>query len=182
MRGGAKLIFPKGHDLSAWQRFVLVTLRLAIGWHLLSEGLGKIQSVRWTSAGYLASSFGPFADLFHRIPAHEGFLKFSDAFVMYGLTAAGAMLLLGLFTRLGCLLGLALITMFYISMPPWEWVPQPGTESNYFIVNKNVIEGLGLVVVMAFPTGRFIGLDSIVYPLFGKYLPCWAVGYPSREA
>jgi uncharacterized membrane protein YphA (DoxX/SURF4 family) len=101
---------------------------------------------------------------------------------MYGLVFAGACLLLGLFTRLGCVVGIALLMMFYLALPPWGWTPQPGTESNYLFVNKNVIEALGLCVVLAFPTGRFVGLDAVAYPLLGKYFPYWLVGVPSEEA
>lgn len=176
------LTAPKGHDLSGFQRFLLVTLRLAIGWHLLSEGIGKIRAVEWTGRGFMSSATGPFADLFHSMSQNEGFLQFSDACVMYGLVFAGACLLLGLFTRLGCFVGIVLLTLFYITVPPWGWTPQPGTESNYLFVNKNVIEALGLFVVMAFPTGRFVGLDAVVYPIVGKHFPYWIVGVPSEEA
>lgn len=173
---------PKGHDLSGPQRFLLVTLRLAIGWHFLSEGIGKFRVVDWTARGYLSSAEGPFADLFHWMSQNDSFLKFSDTCVMYGLVFTGACLLLGLFTRLGCVVGIALLMMFYLALPPWGWTPQPGTESNYLFVNKNVIEALGLCVVLAFPTGRFVGLDAVAYPLLGKYFPYWLVGVPSEEA
>jgi uncharacterized membrane protein YphA (DoxX/SURF4 family) len=57
-------------------RFLLVLLRLAIGWHFLVEGVEKIQSIRlggptetgrpWTSEPYLREASGPFAPLFRR--------------------------------------------------------------------------------------------------------------------
>jgi thiosulfate dehydrogenase [quinone] large subunit len=184
---------PKGHDLSGLQKFCLVTLRLAIGWHLLSEGMGKFHSLTWSSVGYLKMATGPLADHFHRMADSKDvliqiggkgitMLQIADKSVMYGLMAAGIFLLLGLFTRLGCLIGIALITLFYISMPPWSWTPQPGTESNYLVVNKNLVEILGLVVILVFPTGRFAGLDATLYPLIGKHFPSWIVGRPSKEA
>lgn len=43
----------------------LVLLRLAIGWHFLFEGLEKIHSDNWTSAGYLREATGPLAEPFH---------------------------------------------------------------------------------------------------------------------
>jgi len=173
---------PKGHDLSAIQKFLLVTLRFAIGWHMLSEGIGKFKAANWSAAGYLAGSFGPFSDLFDSILKNPWMLSISNFCVMYGLVFVGVCLLLGLFTRLSCLMGFVLLILFYVSMPPWDWVPQPGTESNYLLVNKNVIEGLGLMVVMAFPTGRFVGLDAVLYPWIGKFFPCWLVGRSSAEA
>ncbi|GMV64206.1 MAG: DoxX family protein [Candidatus Omnitrophica bacterium] len=175
---------PKGHDLSGAQKFCLVILRMAIGWHFLSEGIGKIQSLTWSSAGYLTSSFGPFSYLFQEMLKEENawFLHIADLMVTYGLIVAGACLLLGLFTRLGCVVGLMLLALFYVSMPPWEWTPMPGTESNYLIVNKNIIEALGLLIILAFPTGRFAGLDALLYPLIGQYMPEWLVGARSKEA
>jgi uncharacterized membrane protein YphA (DoxX/SURF4 family) len=57
-------------------RFFLILLRIAIGWHLLFEGLAKIESVYfigttetnkpWTSAPYLREATGPFGDFFRR--------------------------------------------------------------------------------------------------------------------
>ena len=176
---------PKGHDLSAPQKFILVTLRLAIGWHFLSEGIGKVTAYpSWTAKGYLMGSYGPFADLFRQIAQNEALLSLSDTLVAYGLVIAGTCLLLGLFTRLGCIIGAILLTMFYLSYPPWGFMPgiSTPTDSNYMLVNKNVVECLGLLVVMAFPTGRFAGLDSLLYPLLGKQLPAWLVGAPSAEA
>ncbi|MCG3199692.1 MAG: hypothetical protein GHCLOJNM_04216 [bacterium] len=161
-----------------------MTLRLAIGWHLLSEGIGKFNSMTWSSAGYLSGSLGPFAGIF-RMMATEGnewMLRVADTCVMYGLIVAGALLLLGLFTRAGAVIGIALLTLFYLSMPPWGWVPQPQTESNYLIVNKNLVEGLALIVVLVFPTGRFAGLDALLFPLVGKHFPEWLVGRRSQEA
>ena len=42
----------------------LILLRLAIGWHFLFEGLEKIHSDNWTSAGYLREATGPLAERF----------------------------------------------------------------------------------------------------------------------
>ena len=175
---------PKGHDLSGFQRFCLIVLRTAIGWHMLSEGIGKFTSLTWSSGGYLAGSFGPFSQLFQKMiqPGNEWLLEKADMMVTYGLIFAGASLLLGLFTRLGCIVGMLLLTLFYVSMPPWEWTPIPGTESNSLIVNKNVVEALGLLIVLVFPTGRFAGLDALLYPMIGQRFPEWLVGARSKEA
>jgi len=175
---------PKGHDLSGMQRLCLIILRTAIGWHMLSEGIGKFMTLGWTATGFLSISFGPFAPFFKWMiaPENEWFLNISNMIVMYGLIFAGASLLLGCFTRLGCLVGLILLALFYCAMPPWEWTPIPGTESNSLIVNRNVIEFLGLLIVLAFPTGRFAGLDALLYPMIGQYFPEWIVGARSKEA
>lgn len=57
--------------INGWACFFLVTLRLAIGWHFLIEGMHKIQSHRvgktatntpWTSAGFFRGGNGPAAE------------------------------------------------------------------------------------------------------------------------
>src|SRR4051794_21231460 len=57
-RGGA----PDGPSRSS--RFFLVFLRLAIGWHMLIEGLDKVNSSTWSSEVYLRESTGPLAPYF----------------------------------------------------------------------------------------------------------------------
>ena len=51
--------------------FMLVTLRLMIGWQLLYEGLWKVKTLKsptpWTAAGYLKNSKGPFRDYFRQL-------------------------------------------------------------------------------------------------------------------
>ncbi len=48
-------------------RFLLVLLRLAIGWHCLFEGVEKFQSDSWTSEPYLREASGPLAPYFWRL-------------------------------------------------------------------------------------------------------------------
>jgi uncharacterized membrane protein YphA (DoxX/SURF4 family) len=48
-------------------RFFLVFLRLAIGWHVLVEGLDKIQSNTWSSEAYLREASGPLAPWFRQL-------------------------------------------------------------------------------------------------------------------
>lgn len=44
--------------------FLLVLLRLAIGWHFVFEGAEKVQSPTWTSEPYLREASGPLAPTF----------------------------------------------------------------------------------------------------------------------
>jgi uncharacterized membrane protein YphA (DoxX/SURF4 family) len=48
-------------------RFFLVFLRLAIGWHILVEGLDKVQSSTWSSEAYLREASGPLAPWFRQL-------------------------------------------------------------------------------------------------------------------
>jgi hypothetical protein len=46
------------------QVVVLVCLRVVVGWHFLYEGIAKLYTPNWTSAGFLEVSRWVFADLF----------------------------------------------------------------------------------------------------------------------
>lgn len=92
-----------------------------------------------------------------------------DWWTRWGITAIGAMLLLGLFTRVACLLGGIFLILTYLTHPPFPWLPlPPGTEGNPVFINKNVIEFLGLMVVMVHPTGRWLGLDALIHRLVSR--------------
>jgi hypothetical protein len=41
-------------------------------------------------------------------------------------------------------------------------MPQPGAEGAYLIVNKNLIEMVALLAILAFRTGTIAGLDRVV--------------------
>ena len=158
-------------SLSRTQQTALVLLRTLIGWHFLYEGLVKLVWPAWTragvplgrfsSAGYLRSSTGPFADVF-RAFADASWLPWLDLLVAWGLLLVGLGLMLGLFTQLACAGALALLALFYLSWLPTRGVYEPGTEGNYLLVNKNLVEAAAVFVVLAFRTGRIAGLDLVL--------------------
>ena len=87
---------------------------------------------------------------------------------MWGLTIFGLLLMLGLFTRLSALGGAALLTLFYLAMPPWHGVQEiPSIEHNLF-VNKNFVEMVALLAIAAMPSGKWFGLDAAVSVLFTR--------------
>ncbi len=136
-------------SLTRTQQTALVVLRILIGWHFLYEGVVKLVWPAWTragvpmghfsSAGYLRSSTGPFADVF-RAFADVSWLPWVDLLMAWGLLLVGLALMLGLFTQLACAGALALLALFYLSWLPTRGVYEPGTEGNYLLVNKNLIE------------------------------------------
>ncbi len=82
---------------------------------------------------------------------------------IFGLTVIGICLVFGLLTRPAAAAGAVMLIMFYLPMPPWPGVPEaPGPEHS-FIVNKNLIEAIGLLLVAALPTGQWFGVDALLF-------------------
>lgn len=87
----------------------------------------------------------------------------------WGLTLAGLGLILGLLTPLAALVGATLLALFYLSMPPLPGLPvPPNVEGNYWIVNKNLVEMLACLAIATLPTGRWIGLDALLFGWLGR--------------
>ena len=160
-------------SFSSFQQVTLVLLRTLIGWHFLYEGLYKYRLTQpawnpdgtgpmtaWSSSGFLQASTGPLGKLAHYALTHQ-WLPVIDKLVMVGVAAVGVSLILGLFTRLGCAGGLALLGMFYLLQVPTTGMPQPHAEGNYLFVNKTLIEGIAVLVLLGFDTGRIAGLDRL---------------------
>ena len=150
------------------QSIALIVLRTLIGWHFLYEAYFKIMSpawtrggaplTPWTSAGYLQGSSGPLAGIFHRL-VNAGWTVWLDRGVKVALLVIGVSLILGLFTRVGLWLALAMLSLFYLLYVPTLGIPQPNNEGTYLIVNKTLIEAAAVVVLLMFDTGRIAGLD-----------------------
>jgi len=89
-----------------------------------------------------------------------------DLVTMWMIIAVGAMLLAGLFTRIACLVGAGFLLMTYLTHPPFPWLPlPPNTEGNPVFINKNIIEMLALLVIMMYPTGRWMGIDALIHKI-----------------
>lgn len=141
----------------------ITLLRVAIGWHFLYEGVSKLTSASWSSAGYLRQSRGPFAGIFKWMASDANVLINIDSVTMWGLTIVGVLLMLGLFTRLASLAAIGFLAMFYIASPPLVgYMSSIPSEGSYLIVNKNLVELLALVVILLTRTGRFAGLDRLL--------------------
>ena len=151
------------------QSIALIALRTLIGWHFLYEAYFKLMSpawsrssgaplTPWTSAGYLQGSSGPLAGIFHRL-VNAGWTVWLDRGVKIALLVIGVSLILGLFTRVGLWLALAMLSLFYLLYVPTLGIPQPNNEGTYLIVNKTLIEAAAVAVLLMFDTGRMAGLD-----------------------
>jgi thiosulfate dehydrogenase (quinone) large subunit len=154
--------------LTVAQQFALVALRTLVGWHFAYEGYFKLLRPAWgrdgtpleawSAAGYLRGATGPLADLFHWLGA-ASWIGTLDVIVAVSLLLVGLSLLLGLFTRAGCLGALLLLTLFYVAAIPLSGMPEPQTEGAYLLVNKTLIEAAAVLVLLLFATGEVAGFD-----------------------
>ncbi|HEX2344492.1 MAG TPA: DoxX family protein [Vicinamibacterales bacterium] len=149
---------------------VAITLmRIFVGWHFLYEGIAKLTSPSWSAAGYLRQARGPFAGFFRWLASQPNLLGYADYITMWGLTLVGVFLILGLFTRLASLAGIAFVLLFYVATPPFVgYFYSIPTEGSYLIVNKNLVELGALLVIFVTRSGLFAGLDRILHGLFAR--------------
>ncbi|MCL6267919.1 DoxX family membrane protein [Flagellimonas myxillae] len=135
----------------------ITLLRILIGWHFLYEGVTKLYNPEWTSFGYLASAQGPLKPLFTML-AQEPMLQWVDVLNMVALLTVGITLLLGIFEKKGALVGVGLLSLYYLAHPSLPGIQQINVEGNYWIVNKNLIELVACILLYNFPTGQVFGL------------------------
>lgn len=144
------------------QRFILVALRLLIGWNILYEGISKLLISDWSSAGFLNESKWILKGISAWIVSNADVLRVVDFLNTWGLIAIGLGLILGLFTRAAAVSGTILLLLYYLNNPPLIGLEYTlPSEGSYLIVSKTLIEAAALLVLAVFPAGSFAGLDSI---------------------
>ena len=141
------------------QGFLLVLLRILIGWHFLYEGVIKAYNPSWTSRGYLlsASILKPFFTWL----AGDSRISVIDNLNIIALIAVGISLLIGIKVKWGCIGGVFLLLLYYLAHPPFPNLPQGPSEGSYWIVNKNLVEMAALLVVYQFPLTSVFGLENL---------------------
>jgi thiosulfate dehydrogenase (quinone) large subunit len=153
--------------LSRRALIAITLMRIFVGWHFLYEGIAKLTSPSWSAVGYLRQARGPFAGFFRWLAGQPNLLANADYITMWGLTLVGACLILGLFTRLASLAGIAFVLLFYLATPPFVgYFYSIPSEGSYLIVNKNLVELGALLVILVTRSGLFAGLDRILHGLF----------------
>jgi len=145
------------------QKFMLVALRILIGWHILYEGFAKLLIPNWTSASFLGESKWILSGLSQWIISSPGVLHTVDFLNTWGLIAIGLGLILGLCTRVASITGAILLFVYYLNNPPLIGLEYSvPSEGAYLVVSKTLIEAAALVVLAVFPSGLFAGLDFYV--------------------
>ncbi len=146
------------------QLSALVFLRVLIGWHFLYEGLVKVTNPNWSALPFLRDSRGIFSPIFHTIADSNGLLQLVNFLNEWGLILIGICLIAGLFTKIVTVGGVILLTLYYLSHPPFVGLEYATpSEGSYLIVNKTLIELAALLVLRFFPSSDVYGLDSIIF-------------------
>jgi len=150
--------------LSSSQKFWLVVLRMAIGWHFLYEGIAKLANPNWSSVGYLLDSEGFLKGFFNNLASNSSVLSVVDQLNIWGLILIGLFLITGFLCQYAMVAGISLLSLYYLSHPPFIGMrfAMP-SEGSYLIVNKVFIEMIAMVVLFVFPTNRELGLDRFIF-------------------
>jgi thiosulfate dehydrogenase [quinone] large subunit len=108
-------------------------------------------------------------EFFYSIAANPTMLGVADFLNVWGLIAIGLGLILGAFTNISVISGIVLLSLYYLSHPPFVSLKYSlPMEGSYLFVNKNLIELTALVILFLFPTGKLIGLDRLIFSFQSK--------------
>ncbi|MBI4581760.1 MAG: DoxX family membrane protein [Planctomycetes bacterium] len=152
-----------GRGFTGVQAGAIALLRVAIGWHLLYEGVAKLRTPGWSAAGYLEASRWLFAEQFHRIASSPAVLRVVDSLNIWLLIITGLGLTLGLLTRLWSVVAMLLLALYWVANPPLVGVGLTvPTEGGYLVVDKNAVEFFALALLLVFGAGRYFGVDGLV--------------------
>ena len=141
------------------QFFLLLGLRVIIGYHFLFEGFNKLFASSWSSGAYLSQAKWIFSDVFISLSTSSAFVGISDFLNIWGQIFIGIGLILGLYTRTAAYAGAALIFLYYITYPPFI--------EGYIFVDRNLLEFFGLLIIALFSTSHTFGIDGIISKVRG---------------
>ncbi len=131
-----------------WKKTIISVFRIAIGWHFLFEGISKILVGNWSATSYLANSTGPLAGFYQWMAGSEGLMSVVDPLNIAALILIGLGLFIGLGIRMSAISGIVLLMLYYFAYPPFGGSIMGPVEGNLFIVNKNLIEALALILLL----------------------------------
>lgn len=153
-------------SMTGLQLSVMVILRMAIGWLLLYEGIGRAMNSNWSLTSYLSGSRGFLSGYFISLTTHSNLMYAFDIINEWGLILIGMGLIFGLFSQFFSLAGLVFVLIGYLSHPPFFGLNYTSiVQGSYLIVNELFILSLLFLLFVLFPTSHIIGLDRLI---FGK--------------
>jgi len=145
--------FKKLNDPAAHERLggaVVALMRMVVGWHLAYMGVWALTSTwDYSWAGCFRCAHWLFGGTLRGIGGSAA-MGGVDMFITWALLAAGALLMLGVFVRPAAALGIAYLALIYLLNPPH--FGHTG-ESHFMYVDRNVVEIMMLLCVMAWRRG-----------------------------
>lgn len=148
------------------KKWLITLFRCAIGWHFIYESLSKILVKNWSAESYLSNAIGPFSGFYHWLAASETMLAIIDPINIFALLLIGLALFLGIGIRWAAGAGIALLALYYFAYPPFGTSIHGFTDGASFVVNKNFIEALALLLLI-FIKEKGFGLMALK-PYFTK--------------
>jgi len=143
-----------------WKSILITILRAAIGWHFLYEGISKLAATGWTSYGYLSNTTGFLSGFYHALASNPAIISVVDFLNIWGLTAIGLALFLGVFVRYASIAGVLLLVLYYFAYPPFGSSLLKATEGQFLFVDRNFLEALTLLVLL-FLKEKGFGIDRL---------------------
>src|SRR5581483_618554 len=118
------------------EALLFTILRIAIGWHLLYEGMIKLVGSNWSASSYLSTAEWIFSGFFKWIAANPLLLRVADLTTIILLILTGGMLILGGITPWASVAGAALIAMFYMVHPPFGQLASSVMPGSYLVIDR----------------------------------------------
>lgn len=133
------------------RKITLLLLRITLGALFLYSGLDKLLG-DFTSSGYLLNvSTGIFSEFFSQLAGSA----LIDFLVVWGEILIGLSLILGVFLRFACSMGILMMSFYYISVLP----PEHG------FITQHIIYILVFTVLASYGAGRYLGIDKYLEKL-----------------
>lgn len=94
-----------------------------------------------------------------------------DWLVVWGLIVGGSCLLTGLFSQLAAVGGAVMLLLFCLAMPPLPGLTAATLGGSHFLyISQNLIESIALLLLATTDSGRWAGIDALLWPLFTNIL------------
>jgi uncharacterized membrane protein YphA (DoxX/SURF4 family) len=90
-------------------------------------------------------------------------IHWTDWLVRLGLVCIGIGLLLGLFTRFSCVMGVLILVLITLPYLPLPGLPDNPRSQAFYYINQNLIEAIALLALATTMSGRWLGLDGLLY-------------------
>jgi thiosulfate dehydrogenase [quinone] large subunit len=139
---------------TAFDRFILVFFRLAMGWTFLYAASHQVFDPKFSVAGFLGGT-KTFHDVY-AIFATPDWAPLITALVSYGHLLIGLSLLVGLMVRVSAAFGILLMLMYWTAHMDFPYIE----NANNFLLDYHIVYAGVLAFLIAKRAGHVLGLDG----------------------